>query len=760
MPAQPSPDRPSLASHVVLKVVDSADVFLLSEDKSWCWRHPALKELITQLNGRRSIDDLFQQLSGKVSPPEIAYFLDDLRAASLIGDSEPPAIGTDDLAMWHALGVNDATARERIANAQIRLHCLGQRVDRAPVERALCELGMQVTTSDAPHLDVVLADHYYRSELSERNAHSQRTGQPWLISKLIGQSMWIGPLLRPGTTGCLACLQDRLRLNRQLESYLALRMEDESLYETSVAAHPSLSMVAAYRLAQEIALWIAGHTSRLEGKLMSMSWTAQGPEFATHYLTRRPQCPVCGDSQLELQKPLFQFKRSTNAMTVDRGQRVEPSQTTLDRLSRHLSPITGVVTWLVDLIADNEGLLHSYSAGHNFAMGTDSWYWLRQSLRSRTGGKGTTSTQAKVSAIAEAIERYSGVFRGTERRRTDSYELLGDQAIHPHECLNFSDCQYDHRDTLNAANREGFMHLIPRRFPEHLQIDWTPVKSAINGAIRYLPTAYCYYGHPDVERYFYCAGNANGCAAGNVIDEAILHALLEVIERDSATIWWYNRIQRPLIDLDSFQHPYIHRVHDYFARLDRDFWVLDITSDSGIPVFAAVSQRLSGSTQDLLIGLGAHINAGMALERAVTEMIQFLPAVSQRAADGSTRYNWPDDSAIRFWKHETTQSQFQLEPLRGVSARRATHFTTCAHKYLCDNIQTCLDAVHSVGCDVFVLDQSRPDLDLKVARVVVPGFRHFWRRLGPGRLYDIPVTMDWLSTKTQESELNPLSIFW
>jgi ribosomal protein S12 methylthiotransferase accessory factor len=37
--------------------------------------------------------------------------------------------------------------------------------------------------------------------------------------------------------------------------------------------------------------------------------------------------------------------------------------------------------------------------------------------------------------------------------------------------------------------------------------------------------------------------------------------------------------------------------------------------------------------------------------------------------------------------------------------------------------------------------------------------RHFWARLAPGRLYDIPVTIGRQSTSTGYDELNPFPMF-
>ena len=72
---------------------------------------------------------------------------------------------------------------------------------------------------------------------------------------------------------------------------------------------------------------------------------------------------------------------------------------------------------------------------------------------------------------------------------------------------------------------------------------------------------------------------------------------------------------------------------------------------------------------------------------------------------------------------------------------------------------TCQQIVESKGMEMLVLDQTRPDIGLRVVRVIIPGMRHSWKRLGPGRLYDVPVQMGWLPTPLEESQLNPISMW-
>jgi oxazoline/thiazoline synthase len=49
----------------------------------------------------------------------------------------------------------------------------------------------------------------------------------------------------------------------------------------------------------------------------------------------------------------------------------------------------------------------------------------------------------------------------------------------------------------------------------------------------------------------------------------------------------------------------------------------------------------------------------------------------------------------------------------------------------------------------------KPDVEVNVVRVIVPGLRHFYRRFGPGRLYDVPVKLGLLDRPLPESELTP-----
>jgi ribosomal protein S12 methylthiotransferase accessory factor len=72
-----------------------------------------------------------------------------------------------------------------------------------------------------------------------------------------------------------------------------------------------------------------------------------------------------------------------------------------------------------------------------------------------------------------------------------------------------------------------------------------------------------------------------------------------------------------------------------------------------------------------------------------------------------------------------------------------------------DQVSACVSIAKRKGLDFLVLDQTRPDIEVPVARVIVPGLRHFYLRLAPGRLYDVPVKLGWRKGPMPEHELTP-----
>ena len=619
--------RPRFKPHLRLEVVPGEGVFLLSELKQTVLQGRLYERVIPFLDGRPTAD-VVAGLQGQVAPAQVFYTLAQLEQKGYLDEAED-SLSREEAAYWSEQQVRPATAAARLAETVVQVCSVGK-VDAGPFQ-ALLE-SLRVRLGGTGGFTVVLTDSGLRHELGDINTAALRDNRPWLLVKPIGRQVWLGPLFVPGKTGCWACLAERIRANAPVLGYLDGQCGPGGEATASAIRTPATLQVAWGLAATAVTTWIAHReVPHLEGKIQTLDvLTGQSQ---SHTLVRLPACPVCGDQGQGSDKfpepscriPVpFVPQSSRKKFARDGGHRSSSPEQTLERYGHHVSPITGAVSMLERGGSNHDGVLHVYFAGHNVARGPHSLGALRSDLRSSNSGKGTSDAQARASALCEGLERYSAVFRGDEPRRRARAIDLGAAAIDPNACMLYSDRQYRERDARNATGSS--FDEIPLPFDPTAEIDWTPVWSLSRRSVCYLPTAFCYFNCPQNHGRAFCFSCSNGNAAGNTREEALLQGFLELVERDSVALWWYNRVRRPGVDLDSFGEPYFTELREFLDRQHRDVWVLDLTADLGIPVFAAASKRTDGGAEQILFGFGAHLDARIALLRAVTELNQMLSA--------------------------------------------------------------------------------------------------------------------------------------
>lgn len=743
-------ERPALKGCFRVETLASEGVFLLSEFGHHLLTGPLNEAVVPLIDGRRTTDEIAAALEERLPLAETYYAMLLLEQGRYIveadDDADPGAA-----AFWDPLDVRPLALR----TASIGVRALPG-LSPAPLEAALRGLGVEPRKDADFH--VVIADDYLRPELEAINREALTLRRPWMLVKPGGAVAWIGPIFAPGRTACWACLAARLRHNREVEGYLEHR------------GRPGPFPVSRPHLAQAV------QSACTTAAIQAVRWavTDANPEFAdtlvtvdhtvarsgAHRVVRRPQCAACGDPSLteRLGRRPVVLSRGEPGTLQDGGRRAADPEATLARYEHLVSPITGVVNSLTPSTNATMAGMHVYVAGHNFALKNDSLYFLRDGLRSKSAGKGTSAAQARTGALCEAIERYSGVFRGDEPRQRATMDAMGEAAIDPNACMLFSERQFAERDRWNA--RGSRFQVVPLPLPRGVPVDWTPVWSLTQGRARFLPTMYCYYGYPTPADGLYCWADSNGNAAGNSLEEAILQGVLELIERDSVCLWWYSRVRRPGVDLASFHLPFVDRMVALYAETHRDLWAIDLTTDLGVAAFAAISRRTDRPVEDITLGFGCHLDAGTALTRALSEMNQFLPSVDTgEAGPSESRYAFHDREATEWWQTATLANQPYLAPLASVPARRPTDFPALATDSLYDDVAACRAILEQHGLEVLVLDQTRPDIGLTVVKVLVPGLRHFWARFAPGRLFDVPVALGWLPRVLAEEALNPIPMF-
>jgi bacteriocin biosynthesis cyclodehydratase domain-containing protein len=647
---------------------------------------------------------------------------------------------------FERIGIDARTACERIDRQRVEVRAFG--VDARAQIRAFEASGMEVS-GEAP-LVVALTDSYERNELAELAAQVLARDGMLLVVMPYGVQPLVGPLLAGPNDGhdgpCIECVRYWVGLNQPVQAVLARYHGDAARRlapaHTSAGVNAVCAFVAA--LVEQITVSEARRDTA-RGQILSLRLDTS--MVAAHRVVKRPQCHCCGNPHWMRQQAARapSLKDSTAIAQRESGFRSADPRQVWQRYQHLISPVSGAIAYLHPMPKRHVGLRHVYAAG----------YLVRPAGTPRTNrfdricsGKGRTDEQARVSALCETLERFSGVYQGDEATvRASMNELRADPEyfglpIAINDLQQFSERQFARREQDNALT-DDVRKQVPLPFPPDVAIDWTPAWSLTTGARRCVPLSYCYAETPEsAQGLFFCVHNPNGSAAGACLEEAILQGLLELIERDATAIWWYNQVARPGIDLASFGDAYFDSLVREYASFGWRLWALDITHDLGIPVVVALAEE--PETGRFSIGFGCHLDSRIAVQRALTEVNQLLDL----AADAPS----PWDAA------KLTSKQF-LYPAETLAVADASNWPRLEFQSLKEAIEHCKARLAAAGMELLVVDKTRPDIGLPVVQAIVPGLCHFWPRFGAPRLYSVPVKQGWLTHPRDEEALNGALLF-
>jgi oxazoline/thiazoline synthase len=741
-----SKDVPRFAPNFTVYVLPGDVVCLYSEDRKF-FLHGALYCALASAigEGGRSFRQLVRELEHKFPADKIDEALTRLLDRRFIV-SKARSFTDTVAAYWTSLGLSLEEADKNLDKCPVRIQSLDLHGAKE-LEAALRGLGVRVVQRSAA-LTVTLVNDYLDARLAETNRQHLLDRTPWLLVQPSGIFPLVGPVFRPGKSACWACLAERMQRNREVRALLdrgGARRVATSPLARGVLGRSGIEL-AAVEIAKAIA---TDFRTDLRDHVISLDLL--GFTIVRHYVATRPQCPVCGRKKLRdpRRAPVpVELDAGGKLIMTSGGYRTVPSGATVARFRKHVSPLTGVVSRLERIQADLP-MNTNYLATHNFSAPARTVNELRAGLSGGSFGKGSTAEQGEASALMEAIERYSGIFQGDEIRVTRRFaDFPAGDAILPNDVLLFSDAQYRQAQPPTSALDEVMP--MPRPFDPSAKIEWSPVWSLRDQRFKYLPTSllYFFYRGPGYQYH----ADSNGCAAGNTLAEAIVQGFLELVERDAYAIWWYNRLQQAEVDLGEFDDPYIRDLKLQLANTGRRLWVLDVTNDLGIPSFVTIAHWTENAREFVEFGSGAHFDARIAALRAITELNQFLSiglmgARNQNPSSQVSNSGSPAPFRLQDYPYLTPNGAALVRPDPG------SKFGQLDTR---EQVRACVEVAKRAGLDFLVLDQTRPDIEVPVVRVIVPGLRHFYRRFAPGRLYDVPVKLGWRDRPLSEDGLNPL----
>lgn len=315
-------------------------------------------------------------------------------------------------------------------------------------------------------------------------------------------------------------------------------------------------------------------------------------------------------------------------------------------------------------------------------------------------GKGITENLAKVSAIMEAIEGWHcenmapPVLEGSYAHLQKQHPLL---SLHP----NINHGPFTWRDI------------------ENLDIPWAKGIELLSGKEIYFPytsfnvnTVYFRPGY----RYF--PPTTNGLASGNTLEEALCHALFEVLEREfTVENSWVADLKQ--VDLSSINAPHLLALLEKIAQQNLRLEVWDIRTSMNIPTYLTILHNPDELRNvGMMMGSGTHFSSEVALSRAITEAIQARLTIISGSRDDQTPRVYQKIKSIRgdfdalFAKTSKEKIPFIATPLPVDYS-----FSQC--------LADLLDILRTHGFfQVIMYNHTREELGIPVVQVMVPGLRY------------------------------------
>ena len=319
-------------------------------------------------------------------------------------------------------------------------------------------------------------------------------------------------------------------------------------------------------------------------------------------------------------------------------------------------------------------------------------------------GKGATADQARISAMMEGFERCLAERSGTnENVKTDISA--------PTIIKTLEDASMDH-NILDPGSL-----LLPEPLLPDKMVDWTGGWDLLNNKEIFVPSNAVYHPYNEPGQ---CVklfrSNTNGLAAGNVIEEAIFHGLLEVIERDALSSAEYNRNtgkELILTQEDGINYELIQKFRDEGVEIR--LWVLQ--HDTSVTTIVAVTDDVKMKDAAMLVmGAGSHLKPEIAVSRAITEAAQSRVVQIHGAREDTDREKFVRNIGYeqmkrmnKFWYEE--KETISLSDIKDVSTETPAK-----------NIQVVLNQLKGLVDNVIVVNLSREDVNVPVVRVIIPAF--------------------------------------
>jgi thioglycine synthase len=379
---------------------------------------------------------------------------------------------------------------------------------------------------------------------------------------------------------------------------------------------------------------------------------------------------------------------SPKRMTSDRERAVEPEET-LARVEPKMK-VAGItrVADITDL--DRVGIPVFSAIRPSAESGAISVY----------NGKGITKVEAKVSALMEAFERYSAEVRGYNIVRKGVQEFR---------------MEHNAVDPIDLILTPASVYHLPKQ-----SVGWVKGIDLNDMGEIWVPASSVF--HPYVSKHDLALfrTSTNGLASGNNYEEAVLHGLCEVIERDAWSLAEGRRRIRN--DVAIPESGLVRELVEKFTSKGIEIHLKNLTSDIGVPTIAAAADDVVMQDPALLtLGLGTHLDPRVAAIKALLEVAQSRLTQIHGAREDTVR-----GEHTRKLGYERMKRINKMWLAEEGTPHELDDILGTENDDIFDDLQVVRSRLNSRGLKSTVLvDLTRRELGIPVVRVIVPGLEVF-----------------------------------
>lgn len=456
---------------------------------------------------------------------------------------------------------------------------------------------------------------------------------------------------------------------------------------------------------------------------------------------------------------------------------VKPSdiRDTLDRMSVLVDPVSGIVRSIIpNRLETGDPQIFAFGAltpQVSFSASTMRPFIIR------SGGAAVERDKAIAATIGEAAERYCAAHADPDDFIYASYDELEEEAVDPPDFSLYSARQYQQPGfPFQPFTRESKVtwtwgYSLIKEKPVLIPISQTYLLQEQPVPVRVSRTNEPFAAHDRVEQKDTKISDATstGLACGNTIEEAILSAIGEIIERDALACFWLGKQPARGVVIDEGSAIF-ETFNEKLALRGLQYYVCDITTDLGLPVIFTL--LVGGSNDGIMVNAGSQANLSptRAAMKSVVEAAHGRPYVRFILQTDTTWHYRPDFLNVNsFLSHaafytRSPQHHDALDFIKNpISVRNLSDMRDLSTGSILGDLNVYLKALSEFGFDVIVKDLTTPDIEdvgLKIVRVLIPGLQllhgdHRYPFLGCPRLYRMGKSLGFSEHVIGEDNLNP-----